>query len=157
MTPSRANGERAKYLTRTLILAGKPQRETVCMLIDNAPSGVEVVIREPITRRGADANSLMWAGPLKDIAEQVWLDGKQYSAEVWHEFFKREYLPDETDPESDGLYRDGYHKWAYMPGGERVCIGSSTQLTVRGFAQYLEQVYAAGANHGVKFGAKDAA
>jgi hypothetical protein len=32
-----------------------------------------------------------------------------------------------------------------MPSGERVLIGSTTQLTVRGFAQYLTRVEAYGA------------
>lgn len=35
--------------------------------------------------------------------------------------------------------------------GERILIGSTTQLTTGGFSDYLEQVYSYGANLGVLF------
>ncbi len=92
----------------------------------------------------------MWAGPLRDIAEQAWIEGRQHSAEVWHEYFKRELLPEEFDPER---CKENYAKWAYDPGGERVLIGSTTQLTVKGFAEYLTAIEAFGAALGVMFSA----
>lgn len=146
---------RQKFLTRQILLRSDQQRAIVMALLPNLPldehEPLEVIIREPVKARGLDANALMWVGPLADIAAQAWVQGRQFSAEVWHEHFKREHLPEEFDPE---LTKDGYRKWDYTPTGERVLIGSTTQLTKRGFSQYLEQIEAEGAVMGVQFGAR---
>lgn len=123
--------------------------------IANAPIDpmrpLQVLIREAPRKRKLDQNALMWAGPLKDISEQAWLDGRQFSAEVWAEYFKRQLLPETFDPE---LCMESYRKWDMDPAGDRVLVGSTTQLTVRGMAQYLEAIHAFGANLGVDFHAK---
>lgn len=146
---------RPKFQTRQLFLRSDQQRGILMALIPNLPlddqNPLEVVIREPVKARGMDQNALMWVGPLADIAEQAWVGGRQYSAEVWHEAFKRDYLPEEFDPE---LTKEGYRKWDYMPNGERVLVGSTTQLTKRGFSQYLTQIEAFGSGLGVQFGAR---
>jgi len=143
---------RDKYITRNILLSGGMQKETAIQLIKNAPldpvKPIEFVLREHVKPRKPDQNSLLWAGPLKDISEQAWVEGKRFSAEVWHEHYKRLYLP-ETYIEC--ITKDGYVKWAETPKGDRVLIGSTTQLTVRGFAEYLEKVHADGANMGVMF------
>jgi len=46
---------------------------------------------------------------------------------------------------------DGYRKFSIDPGGNRVLIGSTTQLTTFGFSEYLTQVEAHGASMGVQF------
>ena len=146
---------RQKFPTRQIMLRTVQQRGIVMALLPNLPldeaNPLEVIIREPVKARGPDQNSLMWVGPLADIEAQAWVDGRQFSAEVWHEHFKRKYLPEEFDPE---LTKEGYRKWDYTPAGERVLIGSTTQLTKRGFSQYLEQIEADGAGMGVQFGAR---
>lgn len=144
--------KRDKYQTRQAFLGNEMNREAAKLLIDKAPLDplrpLEVLIREQVKQRGLDVNSLMWAGPLRDISEQVWVQGRRYSAEVWHEHFKEQYLPEEFDPE---LTKEGYIKWDTTPSGKRVLIGSSTDLTVKGFSQYLEQIHAFGAGEGVHF------
>ncbi|MEN6540875.1 MAG: recombination protein NinB [Mizugakiibacter sp.] len=142
-----------KFPTRIIDIKGDQQRDTICTLARNVPNGVQVVFREPVKVRKLDQNALMWVGPLKDIAEQVWLDGRQFSAEVWHEHFKRLYLPEEGDPDLAELVKDHetWRKWDVTPSGDRVCVGSTTRLTVKGFSVYLEQVYAFGAQQGVMF------
>ena len=146
---------RQKFPTRQIMLRTVQQRGILMALLPNLPldeaNPIEVIIREPVKARGMDQNALMWVGPLADIAAQAWVDGRQFSADVWHEHFKREYLPEEFDPE---LTKEGYRKWDYTPAGERVLIGSTTQLTKRGFSQYLTQVEADGAGMGVQFGAR---
>lgn len=146
---------RQKFQTRTIRLVGELQRQTVLSAIPHLPIDadhpLEIVIREPQKVRGMDANARMWAGPLKDIAEQAWVNGRQFSAEVWHEHFKREYLPEDDDPELPELAKEGYRKWDIDPAGNRVLVGSTTQLLKRGFALYLQQVEAAGAGIGVIF------
>lgn len=146
------NTERDKYVSRTFLLRTAAVKEVAIAAIRNAPEDndkpIEVLIREQVKARKPDQNSLMWAGPLKDIEEQAYVDGRQYSATVWHEHFKREYLPEDFDPE---LCKEGYRKWDYTPKGDRVLVGSTTQLTVKGFAEYLTKVEADGANMGVLF------
>jgi hypothetical protein len=146
---------RQKFAERKLYLVGETQRDLLIALARNLPidpvTPLEVVIRERVKVRKPDQNALMWAGPLRDIAEQAWLDGKQFTAETWAYFFKREFLPE--DDQAEGLVKDGYRKWAHTPDGERILVGSTAQLTVRGFSQYLEQIHAFGANLGVRFSA----
>jgi hypothetical protein len=139
-----------KYRKRTIVIKSDQQKELACAAVRNAPAGVEVVIREPVRVRGLDANALMWVGPLKDIAEQAWYKDRQYSDVLWHETYKRLYLPEDYDAE---LTKDGYRKWDFDRDGNKVLIGSTTQLTRKGFAIYLEQIYADGAQMGVMFSA----
>ncbi len=146
---------RPQFQQRTFRLVGRQQVAALLALVGNLPvdpaKPIEVVIREEKKIRRADANALMWVGPLKDIAEQAWIAGRQYSAEAFHEFFKRDFLP---EIESDQT-KDGYVKWVISPSGDRILVGSTTQLTVKGMARYLEQVYAYGASMGVQFGARE--
>lgn len=143
---------RPKYQTKHIMLVGEMQKETAKLMIDNAPMDaihpIEVVIREFSKPRKLDQQKLMWVGALKDISEQAWYQGKQFSADVWHETYKRLYLPEEYQ---EGITQEGYKKWDYLPSGERVLVGSTTKLTTKGFSEYLEQVYADGAGMGVKF------
>lgn len=147
---------RQPFQQRTFRLVGAQQVAGLIGLIGNLPIDadrpIEVVIREEKKARKLCQQSLMWAGPLKDIAEQAWVDGRQFSAKVWHEHLKREFLPDERTGLHDSSHvRDGYRKWAITPAGDMALVGSTTQLTVRGMAEYLEQVYALGSSLGVQF------
>jgi len=148
MTPPR----REKFPTRVIRLIGTQQLSTALALLPNLPldekKPLELVIREEAKPRKLDQNALMWAGPLKDIAEQGWINGHQLHIRAWHEIFKEAYLPEQHDPE---LTKDGYVKWAFKQNGDRILIGSTSDLTQRGFALYLEQVYADGASLGVQF------
>lgn len=143
MTAIRTEAERAPYPTRKILLRAGLQQDAAIAALRNAPldpaKPLEFVLREEVKARKPDQNSLMWVGPLADIAEQGYVNGRTYAADVWHEFFKREHLPEEFDP---ALCKEGYRKWDYTPAGDRVLVGSTTQLTVRGFAQYLKQVEA---------------
>lgn len=149
--------KRPPFATRTFRLVGTDQRARLMALVENLPldaaKPLEVVIREEKKKRSPDQNSLYWAGPLRDIAEQAWVQGRQYSAETWNEFFKREFLPDPDSADCDDSHiKDGFAKWASIPWRETpALIGSTTGLTVRGMAAYLEQVYAYGASLGVQF------
>lgn len=152
---------RQPYPTRTIRLVGETQREAAIAALRHVPIDserpLELILREEKKGRSLDANALMWAGPLREIAEQAWVDGRQYSAEVWHEAMKRWYLPEETDAEFERMVKDGYVKWAILPvNGEPVLIGSTTQLTKYGFSVYLQQVEAHGASLGVLFQARAA-
>lgn len=146
---------RGKFEARSILLRSPVQVETARALLGNLPldadKPLEVLIREQSMARGLDQNAGMWAGPLMDIAKQAWVHGKQFSAETWHEYFKILYLPEEFDAE---LTKDGYRKYDYTPAGDRVLIGSTTGLTIKGFAQYREKLTAFGAGLGVQFSAR---
>lgn len=142
------------------LLVGEPQRESIIRMIQSLPTDlerpIEIVVRERQRARKLDQNALYHAGPLKDIATQAWINGRQFSALVLHEHFKQEFLPDDGSPEADpanGYVKDGYRKYEQKLDGGQHLVGSTTQLTVRGFSQFLEQVFAFGGNLGVQFSA----
>ena len=146
--------KRAKYPTRTIYLAGQQQREMAERILASAPLDserpLEFILREKVKTRKPDQNSLMWSGPLADIASQAYVNKRTYSAEIWHEFFKAEYLPEEAD---ERYTKPDYRKWDTDPSGNRVLVGSTTQLTIAGFAIYLEKLMAYGAQLGVMYSA----
>lgn len=140
---ARRGGAREKFPTRKILLRSETQRATALAALANAPLDpdrpIEFLLREEVKSRKPDQNAAMWAGPLKDIEEQAYVHGRTYSRQVWHEYFKEKFLPEHFDPE---LCKEGYRKWDAMPDGRFILVGSTTQLTVKGFRDYLRQVEA---------------
>jgi hypothetical protein len=139
---------------RVIILVGPVQREHARKVLDNLPidSSMEVVFREHKKKRTADHNSAMWAGMIADISEQAWISGRQFSKEVWHQYLKREFLPEGNEPDYDRMVMKNYRKWEEMPNGDRELIGSTTRLTGFGMGRYMERCEAYAANElGVRF------
>jgi hypothetical protein len=140
---------------RTIALLSDMQKQTAILAVTSLPLGqnVEIVIQATKKARTLDQNALMFAGVLKDISEQVWLNNRQYSVEVFHEYMKQQFLPDETEPYIFEHVKnaDTYLKWDYKPDGERILIGSTTQLTKYGFSEYMTKIMAWGGEHGVLF------
>lgn len=143
---------RPPLATRPFRLVNETIREHIINMLRNLPIDelrpIEVVFREEQKKRRPDQNAALWAGPLRDISEQAWLDGKQFSADVWSTYFKVQLLPEEYDPE---LTMENYQKWSMDPAGDRVLTGSTTQLTVKGHAEYRMAIEAFGASLGVQF------
>lgn len=143
---------RAPFATRPFRVLDEAVRERAAAAVLNMPIDplrpLQVVLREEPRERKLDQQALLFAGPMRDIAEQAWFDGRQYSVEVLHEFCKRQFLPEDFDPE---LCLEGYAKWDVDPAGERILVGSTTMLTVTGYSNYLEQVFHLGASLGVEF------
>jgi hypothetical protein len=143
---------RTDYLPKVIRLVGKLQADTAISAIQNAPIDIErpleVIIREEQKGRSLSANALMWAGPLNDIATQAWVHGRQYSALIWHEYFKEKFLPNFPDPKQ---VKEGYMKYEETPDGRRVLTGSTNKLTKYGFSLYIENIYVYGAELGVRF------
>lgn len=86
-------------------------------------------------KRTKAQNRRYWGnGVLKQIAEQAAVNGRLYSAETWHEQFKRQFI---------GVVE--------LPNGE-VIGKSSTSLTTAEFCEFSDQVEAfAASNLGVTF------
>lgn len=154
-----AKSDRPQFAPRTFNVRDEAVRDRLVAAIQHMPVDglrpLEVVIREVSVKRRDVQNALYWA-LLNDIASQAWIEGKQYSADVLHEYMKRNMLPedDQLDPAD---VREGYLKWKLDPAGDRVLIGSTTMLTVQGFAKLINGVEAFGAQLGVQFGAQGCA
>lgn len=141
-------------MERVIFIKDENVKSAVKSLINNLPVGsLDIVIRQHREVRTPSQNSLMWASAINDIKAQAWFSGKQFSAGVWHEYFKEQYMPENNNPELHLLIKDpsNYVKWVDTPTGERRCIASTTKLTKKGFSDYIEQIYAFGAELGVMF------
>lgn len=86
-----------------------------------------VAVAEHKGKRNSQQNRLMWA-ILNQVADEAWIDGKQYSADAWHEFFKRRLIGSEE-----------------APNGGTVGL-STTTLSVHEFADYVSKIQAYAAN-----------
>lgn len=151
--------KREKYPTRKIRLVGNIQLETAIAILRSAPldtnNPLEMVLREEVKPRKQDQNSLMWSCQLKCISEQAYVNGRTYSAEVWHEHMKELFLPEtfQSSEHQAEIVKEGYRKYDISPSGKRILVGSTTELTIKGFAIYLQQVEAFGANLGVIYSA----
>lgn len=66
-------------MTQTVILHGKSQKQFAHELIERAPAGAVLTIRE--AKRTADQNSMLWAC-LSDIS-RFKPDGRKHTPEIW--------------------------------------------------------------------------
>ena len=82
-------------------------------------------------------NSKHWADVMEQIADQAEVDGRKFNKEIWHEYYKIKFLPEEYE---EGMTRKGYKKWMYLPSGEKVLNGSTTDLTTNGFSRYMQNI-----------------
>ena len=87
---------------------------------------LQIVVTEYRKARSSEQNRRSWA-LLNQISAEAWIDGKQFSADAWHEYAKRKFIGVEE-----------------TPGGGSVGI-STTTLSVQDFATYMTrvEVYAA--------------
>lgn len=113
------------YLIKSLCEA-KACWETISKLWRGAmESGVPlyVEIQTGKATRSNEQNRLYWV-MLRHIAETAWIEGKQYTSEVWHEYFKRRFIGIDD-----------------LPGGGTMA-SSSAKLSVEAFSRYMDDVQA---------------
>ena len=143
----------ATFQTRNILLRSQDQIQVLLALIPNLPTDqehpLEVLIREEPKERKLTKNALYWA-LLSEISEQAWLNGKQYSKDVWHEFAKKEIMPN-TITTKDGEKRS---KWCDSPSGSPAVV-STTLLEDHCFSEYITAVEAFGGALGVRFGKQE--
>ena len=84
-----------------------------------APMHLEVT--DAKAKRSSQANRYYWQ-MLNQIADEAWIEGRQYSAEVWHEWMKRRFI---------GCID--------MPNGQTMSE-STTKLTKPEFSAYILKV-----------------
>ena len=124
-------------------------------MLHNLPldGSMECVLR-PYKKPSSDQQRRrMFGYVVGEIAAQAWLQGKQYSQEVWHEYLKAKFLPESFKA---GITREGYVKYLEMPDGSMKMVGSTTQLTTLGHTNYVTECEAFAAQElGVRFSAEE--
>lgn len=104
------------------------------------------VVSEYKATRSTEANAYMWAGILEPTAQQAYVAGQRYTAEVWHEHAKELFLPE--------INARGQEKWYYPPElpnpkmaallqppqKQRRLVMSTSHLNTAEMALYLDQV-----------------
>lgn len=79
------------------VVENELQQRAVFAAMAMLPKPYSVSAEEPA--RTALQNRRYWGrGVLSQIAEQASIDGKKFSAEAWHEFFKRKFIGVEELP-----------------------------------------------------------
>ena len=92
---------------------------------------LEVCIRPYKSKRSIEQNRRLWF-LYREISEKVFIDGKRFSQDVWHEFLKRKFI---------GCIE--------MPNGQLMGI-STTKLSVQEMSEYQEKIISwASMEHGV--------
>lgn len=104
----------------------------------NRGEPLRVIVTSEERKRNAEQNKFYWGALLRDIADQAWVDGRQFSKDTWHEFFARKF----------GVCED-----VTLPDGEVIVRRkSTTTMSVHEFSEYMNQVQAhAAAELGVEF------
>ncbi len=141
---------------QTIALHNEYSRSCAMKILGNLPvdDTIEIVIQPRKQKRSNAQNALFWGARLKEISEQAWVGGKQFSSDVWHEHLKREYLPEGHEEDFERMVRKGYVKWEFLPNGERQMVGSTTQLTTYGMTVYMTKCESYAAQElGVRFSA----
>ena len=106
-----------------MIFTLKPDRKALYQMLAQCPDGHIVEIRKP--SRSLEQNALYWS-TVHEIAESVEIDGKRYTPQVWHKYFKERFLPG---------------KLVELPGGHLMEMeASTTDLSVEQFSDFVEQV-----------------
>jgi hypothetical protein len=97
-----------------------------------------VICTNDAKKRNNQQNSRYWGFVLAPIAEQAFVQGRRFDSAVWHEHFAQKYVP---------------HIEFHMPDGSIHRRRKSTsELTVREFAEYMNTVEAeAACELGVQF------
>lgn len=100
----------------------------------NAPSfagrgePLRLIVTAEERQRNTQQNRFYWGAVLRAIAEQAWVEGRQFDKDAWHEYFARKF---------------GVSDELVLPDGEIITRRkSTTQMSVGEFSTYLEQIQA---------------
>lgn len=103
------------------ILAHSEARQRAMQAVACAPSGWQVLVSPK--NRTKEQNSRYWGrGVLAQISEKATVNGKKYSAEVWHEQFKRMFIGVDELPDGSIVGK------------------SSAALNTKEFSEFTDQV-----------------
>lgn len=124
-------------MNKTIILRGPSNAQQLWAFLKanweamaDAGKPLAVSITEAKSKRSTDQNRRYWA-LVTEVAEQAWIDGKQFSKDAWHELLARKF---------------GVCKEITLPDGGIVLVRESTgDMDVQTFSAYMTriEVYAA--------------
>lgn len=104
-------------------LALTADRSRVFDIISKAPDGYIVEIHPP--SRSLEQNALYWSA-VHEIAELCSIDGRRFTPQVWHIYFKQRFLPGRI---------------IELPGGQIMeAEPTTTELTKEEFSEFVEEV-----------------
>jgi len=113
-----------------VILPLTADRSRVIEMITRAPDGYVVEIRQP--SRTLEQNALYWT-QVHECAERVTIEGKRFTPQVWHVYFKQRFLPGRI---------------IELPNGQIMEQDpTTTELTKEEFSLFIEEVLQFQANH----------
>jgi hypothetical protein len=104
----------------------------------HADKPLHIIVFDGEQKRHNLQNRYYWKAVIEQIADQAWVDGKQFSKDTWHEYFARKHCPMIE---------------FVLPDGEIIQRRKSTsEMTVKEFSEYTTTVQAESANEfGVRF------
>lgn len=122
-------------LYKEFVLRNPEQWHALCALVKaNAQAcsdrgkPLRVIVTEDERKRNAEQNRYYWSQVITPIAQQAWVNGRQFDKEVWHEYYARKH---------------GVCDELVLPSGEIVTRRkSTTQMTVGEFTDYIANVQA---------------
>jgi len=99
---------------------------------------LRLIVTSDEKKRNADQNRYYWGVAVKAIADQAWVNGRQFSKDAWHEHFARKF---------------GVMEEMTLPTGEIITRRkSTTEMSVGEFSAYTNLVMADAAQEfGVEF------
>lgn len=105
-------------------------RSRVYEMLALAPDGYIVEIHKP--SRTLEQNALYWT-TVREVAEQVSIDGRKFTPQVWHIYFKQRFLPGRI---------------IELPNGELMeAEPTTTELTKDEFSEFVTEVIQFLENH----------
>ena len=107
-----------------------------------ADSPIRLIVTTQEEKRRSEQNRYYWKCVIGSIADQIWVDGKQFSKDAWHELLA-------------GMY--GAKEDIRLPNGQITTKRlSTTEMSVKQFSKYIDDVIKYGASeHGVMFPAEE--
>jgi hypothetical protein len=89
---------------------------------------LRVIVTADEKKRNVEQNKRLWGYLYANIAEQAWVNGRQFDKDTWHEFFARQF---------------GVCDEMILPSGEIITTRkSTTRMTVGEFAEFMQQIEA---------------
>lgn len=133
------------HLYREFVISGESVwKSFVALVREHAKAYIErgtpirLIVTTEERRRTPEANAHYWGYVLRPISEQVFISGRQFDADVWHEHYAELYCP-RTE--------------VTLPTGEIFSRRKSTsEMGQKEFSEYVTRVQAnASTEHGVQF------
>jgi hypothetical protein len=131
-------------VNQTFVLHGRPQWDRVVAFIKANVGGERLlgitVFDADEKKRSTQQNSFYWKARMEVIADQAWVNGRQFSKEAWHEYYAEKFCP---------------RKELTLPTGEIKSVRiSTTDMKVAEFSAYIQQIEADAATElGIEFDA----